>query len=158
MREASEDGNYDTLVAQVTKARVAGCLLQDIEKAEAVIKKLKSERKHINEGCDHETLQNYMTWEKVTDRGGKAVPSKLGEDYATAGASTGASGGGGSEQKCGASSSTPANASSKGKATAANASSRRGSRSPVKSMKAPAESKSKENNVSEEVDKTDEVK
>ncbi|CAD7926233.1 unnamed protein product [Amoebophrya sp. A120] len=66
MREACDEGNYDSLVAQIAKARVAGCLLADIDKAEMVVKKLKSEGKHVNEGCSHEALREMMQWDKVT--------------------------------------------------------------------------------------------
>mmetsp|Transcript_20227 Transcript_20227/g.51043 ORF Transcript_20227/g.51043 Transcript_20227/m.51043 type:complete len:850 (+) Transcript_20227:120-2669(+) len=81
MQEACEEGNYDSLVAQVSKARVAGCLLADIEKAEAVVKRLKAEGKHVNEGCDHDTLRELMDWGKVT----KVITGEVVPDFPFAG-------------------------------------------------------------------------
>ena len=66
LREAQEDGDYDMLLAQVTKAKQAGVDREQIEQAEERLQTLRKLGKHVNDGCDKETLKSLMQWEKVT--------------------------------------------------------------------------------------------
>jgi len=68
LREAEEDGNYDALHAQVTKAKMAGVDLEHIERGEEQLKVLRKQGWHINPGCEKETLRELMQWAKITHR------------------------------------------------------------------------------------------
>lgn len=66
LHDAQEDGDYDTLLAQVTKAKQAGVDREQIEQAEDRLQGMRKLGKHVNDGCDKETLKSLMQWEKVT--------------------------------------------------------------------------------------------
>eukprot|EP00435_Cladocopium_sp_Y103_P009321 s211_g2.t1 len=66
LRDAQEEGDYDALLAQVTKAKQAGVDREQIEQAEDRLQGMRKLGKHVNDGCDKETLQSLMQWEKVT--------------------------------------------------------------------------------------------
>eukprot|EP00931_Biecheleriopsis_adriatica_P119169 TRINITY_DN94425_c0_g1_i1.p1 TRINITY_DN94425_c0_g1~~TRINITY_DN94425_c0_g1_i1.p1 ORF type:complete len:534 (+),score=125.05 TRINITY_DN94425_c0_g1_i1:42-1604(+) len=70
LRESAEGEDYDSLRAQVTKARMASVEMEHIAKGEARLKELKEQGLHVNEGCDKETIRGYMDWEKVTCKAG----------------------------------------------------------------------------------------
>merc|ERR1712032_1527623 len=70
MTEAMQDKDYDTLRAQVTKAKMASVEMEHIAKGEARLKDLRMEGLHVNDGCDHATVREQMQWCKVTSRVG----------------------------------------------------------------------------------------
>ena len=63
LREASD---YDQLLAQLTKAKAQGVELLQIECAEERLLALRKQGKHVNSGCDKETLRSFMQWEKAS--------------------------------------------------------------------------------------------
>eukprot|EP00929_Paragymnodinium_shiwhaense_P051699 TRINITY_DN25973_c0_g1_i1.p1 TRINITY_DN25973_c0_g1~~TRINITY_DN25973_c0_g1_i1.p1 ORF type:complete len:541 (-),score=83.27 TRINITY_DN25973_c0_g1_i1:172-1794(-) len=65
--QASEDKDYDTLRAQITKARMASVENEHILRAEAKLKEMRKQGLHVNEGCDHGTIRDKLQWTKVTD-------------------------------------------------------------------------------------------
>jgi hypothetical protein len=72
LREAAEDNDYDSLRAQVTKARMASVDAEHLAKGEARLKELKGLGLHINEGCDRATIRESMDWLRVTHGEGAA--------------------------------------------------------------------------------------
>lgn len=66
LREAEEGDDYDTLHAQVSKAKTAGVELAEIERAEERLKFLRKQGLHVAEGADKETLKGLMLWSVVT--------------------------------------------------------------------------------------------
>eukprot|EP00928_Gymnodinium_smaydae_P013192 TRINITY_DN1481_c0_g1_i1.p1 TRINITY_DN1481_c0_g1~~TRINITY_DN1481_c0_g1_i1.p1 ORF type:complete len:698 (-),score=160.68 TRINITY_DN1481_c0_g1_i1:107-2200(-) len=70
LNEAAEGTDYDTLRAQVTKARMASVEMEHIARGEARLKELREQGLHVNEGCDHATVREQMSWTRVTDRSG----------------------------------------------------------------------------------------
>jgi len=80
LREAAEGSDYDTLRAQVTKARMASVEVEHIAAGEARLKELKDMGLHVHEGCDKASVRDQMCWGKVTARhgeGGVNVPCAL---------------------------------------------------------------------------------
>jgi len=70
LREAEQDQDYDTLHAQVTKAKTAGVELEHIERGEERLKVLRLQGLHVNVGCSKEVLREMMQWSRVTNRNG----------------------------------------------------------------------------------------
>lgn len=66
LREAAEGNDYDTLRAQVTKARMASVEMEHIAVGEARLKELREMGLHVNEGCDRASVRELMSWDKVT--------------------------------------------------------------------------------------------
>jgi len=66
LRDAEKMEDYDTLHAQVTKAKIAGVELEHIERAEELLKAKRKQGLHINVGCDKDTLRDLMSWDMVT--------------------------------------------------------------------------------------------
>jgi hypothetical protein len=70
LREAAEGQDYDTLRAQVTKARMACVDAEQITKGEVRLKALKELGLHVNEGCDKASVRENMDWKLATLRDG----------------------------------------------------------------------------------------
>lgn len=70
LQEAAEGDDYDTLRAQVTKARMASVEMEHIAKGESKLKELQQMGLHVNEGCDHATIRDQMSWTRVTSKVG----------------------------------------------------------------------------------------
>jgi len=70
LKEAGEGKDYDTLRAQVTKARMASVELEHIAKGEARLKELMEAGLHVAEGCSHDSVRDTMSWERVTNKAG----------------------------------------------------------------------------------------
>jgi len=70
LREAESGEDYDTLHAQVTKAKAAGVEMELIERGEERLRVLQKRGRHVHEGCDKESLRNEMQWAKITQRHG----------------------------------------------------------------------------------------
>eukprot|EP00933_Yihiella_yeosuensis_P004412 TRINITY_DN10877_c0_g1_i1.p1 TRINITY_DN10877_c0_g1~~TRINITY_DN10877_c0_g1_i1.p1 ORF type:complete len:520 (-),score=83.80 TRINITY_DN10877_c0_g1_i1:1756-3315(-) len=70
LQEAAEGEDYDSLRAQVTKARMASVEMDHIAKGEARLKELQSKGLHVNEGCDKDTLRELMSASRVTSKVG----------------------------------------------------------------------------------------
>eukprot|EP00930_Biecheleria_cincta_P005634 TRINITY_DN106568_c0_g1_i1.p1 TRINITY_DN106568_c0_g1~~TRINITY_DN106568_c0_g1_i1.p1 ORF type:complete len:523 (+),score=112.04 TRINITY_DN106568_c0_g1_i1:31-1599(+) len=68
LREATEEDDYDSLRAQVTKARMASVEMEHIAKGEAKLKELKGQGLHVNEGCDRNTIREQMDVSKITSK------------------------------------------------------------------------------------------
>jgi len=68
LREASEGEDYDTLRAQVTKARMASVDMEQIALGEVRLKAMRELGLHVNEGCDHATVRRNMDWALVTSK------------------------------------------------------------------------------------------
>lgn len=66
LKEAKEGEDYDTLHAQVAKAKMAGVEMEHIERAEERLRELRRRGLHVHDGCDKETLKELMVWSKVT--------------------------------------------------------------------------------------------
>ncbi|CAJ1412388.1 unnamed protein product [Effrenium voratum] len=73
LREAQAEEDYDMLLAQVTKAKTAGVDREQIEQAEERLRGMRKMGKHVNDGCDKESLKLLMQWEKVTRCGETGV-------------------------------------------------------------------------------------
>jgi len=67
LRDAQELGDYDTLHAQVSKARVAGVELDHLSHAEDFLKRWRKHGFHVGVGCSKDSLRSLMLWEKVTE-------------------------------------------------------------------------------------------
>lgn len=67
MRDAQELGDYDTLHAQLSKARTAGVELDHLNAAEDFLKQWRKQGFHVNVGCSKDSLRELMQWERVTD-------------------------------------------------------------------------------------------
>eukprot|EP00927_Polykrikos_kofoidii_P079623 TRINITY_DN76415_c0_g1_i1.p1 TRINITY_DN76415_c0_g1~~TRINITY_DN76415_c0_g1_i1.p1 ORF type:complete len:514 (+),score=69.44 TRINITY_DN76415_c0_g1_i1:83-1624(+) len=67
LRDAAAGGDYDTLRAQVTKARMASVAMEHIQEGEAKLKELRERGLHVNEGCDKATVRALMNVERVTN-------------------------------------------------------------------------------------------
>mmetsp|Transcript_33538 Transcript_33538/g.53477 ORF Transcript_33538/g.53477 Transcript_33538/m.53477 type:complete len:501 (+) Transcript_33538:35-1537(+) len=68
LHEAMRDQDYDTLRAQVTKARMASVDMDQIALGEARLKELKDLGLHVSEGCDKVSIREKMDWSKVTSK------------------------------------------------------------------------------------------
>lgn len=66
MQEAQDGDDYDTLHAQVQKAKLAGVERADIERGEERLKELRKLGLHVAEGADKESLRGLMAWAAVT--------------------------------------------------------------------------------------------
>lgn len=66
LRGAMEFEDYDSLRAQVTKARMASCDQEHIALGEARLKVLKEKGLHVNEGCDKASIRQKLNWDLVT--------------------------------------------------------------------------------------------
>jgi len=66
LREAAESEDYDTLHAQVTKAKIAGVDSVEIEHGEEVLRSWRKIGMHISEGAEKNTLRDLMDWSKIT--------------------------------------------------------------------------------------------
>lgn len=72
LQEAEKGEDYDTLLAQLTKAKIAGVELEHIERAEERIRMLRKQGLHVNPGCDKDTLREAMHWGRVTSKAGSS--------------------------------------------------------------------------------------
>lgn len=70
LREAMKEKDYDTLHAQVAKARMAGVELEKIVEGEEKLKELRKEGLHVHVGCGKDDLRELMQWDKMTSRVG----------------------------------------------------------------------------------------
>jgi hypothetical protein len=70
LREATAGEDYDTLRAQVTKARMASVDMEQIAIGEARLKALRELGLHVNEGCDKASVREKMDWSLVTSKVG----------------------------------------------------------------------------------------
>jgi len=70
LREAEQGEDYDTLHAQIQKAKMAGVETEHIERGEERLKVLRKLGLHIAAGCDKDTLREQMHWCKVTSQKG----------------------------------------------------------------------------------------
>mmetsp|Transcript_44446 Transcript_44446/g.105313 ORF Transcript_44446/g.105313 Transcript_44446/m.105313 type:complete len:547 (-) Transcript_44446:203-1843(-) len=70
LKEAEVKGDYDFLLAQVTKARAAGVESEHIERGSELLKQLRKQGLHVGDGCDKDTLKKYMQWSLVTRKSG----------------------------------------------------------------------------------------
>lgn len=70
LREAMDSEDYDSLRAQVTKARMASCDTEHIALGEARLKALQELGLHVNEGCDKASIREKMSWSLVSSREG----------------------------------------------------------------------------------------
>lgn len=66
LRESQAGEDYDTLHAQVAKAKIAGVEREHIEAAEDRLRDLRKMRLHISEGCDKDSLRHLMVWDKIS--------------------------------------------------------------------------------------------
>ena len=65
LREAQEEEDYDSLIAQIAKSVPAGVEQKHIEVAKERLKALKAKGLHVNEMCSHEKLrENMFDWDK----------------------------------------------------------------------------------------------
>lgn len=71
LKEAAEGEDYDTLRAQVTKARMASVELPHIERGLARLRELREKGLHVAEGCEKVSLADKMQWSFVTSRVGE---------------------------------------------------------------------------------------
>jgi len=68
LRDAEKEEDYDTLHAQLAKAKIAGVEIEHIERAEERLKALRKEGLHVHVGCDKDTLREAMQWERVSTK------------------------------------------------------------------------------------------
>mmetsp|Transcript_24837 Transcript_24837/g.54006 ORF Transcript_24837/g.54006 Transcript_24837/m.54006 type:complete len:587 (-) Transcript_24837:516-2276(-) len=66
LQEAQEDADYDTLHAQVTKAKLAGVEMVAIERGLEKLADLRKQGLHVSEGADKESLKKLMCWDQIT--------------------------------------------------------------------------------------------
>lgn len=66
LREATVQDDYDTLRAQVTKAKMASVDNEEILVGEARLKGMRELGLHVNEGCDRASIRQAMNWTLVT--------------------------------------------------------------------------------------------
>jgi hypothetical protein len=71
--EALEEKDYDTLLAQITKARAHGVEQLHIERCDKILRSLRNQGLHVSKNCDKETLRDMFQWVRVT-------PNKTGGD------------------------------------------------------------------------------
>jgi hypothetical protein len=64
--EAEKEKDYDTLLAQISKARSAGVEQVHIERCDNLLKSLRKQGLHINQNCDKETLKDMFQWTRKT--------------------------------------------------------------------------------------------
>lgn len=76
LHEAMKDQDYDTLRAQVTKARMASVDMDQIALGEARLKELKDLGLHVSEGCDKASIREKMDWARVTSKIGDEGTNK----------------------------------------------------------------------------------
>jgi len=76
LRDAEKGEDYDTLHAQVTKAKAAGVEVEHIERGEERLKALRKQGLHVHSGCEKESLREMMQWSKVTSRAGARSTSE----------------------------------------------------------------------------------
>lgn len=72
LQEAAEGDDYDTLRAQVTKARMACVELPHIERGLTRLRELRATGKHVGHGCAKAALAEKMQWDLVTSRQGES--------------------------------------------------------------------------------------
>merc|ERR1740130_668010 len=77
LREATDGEDYDTLRAQVTKARMFSVDMEQIAIGEARLKALKELGVHVNEGCDHASVREKMAWSMVTSKVGEPCVNEV---------------------------------------------------------------------------------
>jgi len=70
LREAEQGEEYDTLHAQVSKAKIAGVEIEHIERGEERLRALRKLGRHVAVGCDKDSLRDQMQWSRVTNRKG----------------------------------------------------------------------------------------
>lgn len=70
LREAMEGQDFDTLRAQLTKARMASVDAVQLAAGETRLKELKQLGLHVGEGCDKATVRSTMNWLLVTSKVG----------------------------------------------------------------------------------------
>ncbi|CAE8721715.1 unnamed protein product [Polarella glacialis] len=70
LRDAQAGDNYDTLHAQLAKARLAGVDREALERAEERLKDMRKQGLHVHEGCSKDDLRAQMTWSRVSRRTG----------------------------------------------------------------------------------------
>lgn len=68
LRDAEADGDYDTLHAQITKAKQAGVEWEHLERAEEALRELRRQGRHVADGADKDTLRLTMVWDNITTR------------------------------------------------------------------------------------------
>lgn len=66
LQEAEELSDYDSLHAQVAKAKMAGVDMVYIEHATDKLSQMRKQNLHVAEGADKETLRRLMVWEATT--------------------------------------------------------------------------------------------
>lgn len=71
LREAMQGEDYDTLRAQVTKARMASVDAGQIAQGDARLRELREQGRHVGEGCDKTSVREKMAWASVTSRLGE---------------------------------------------------------------------------------------
>eukprot|EP00931_Biecheleriopsis_adriatica_P120767 TRINITY_DN95863_c0_g1_i1.p1 TRINITY_DN95863_c0_g1~~TRINITY_DN95863_c0_g1_i1.p1 ORF type:complete len:526 (+),score=75.72 TRINITY_DN95863_c0_g1_i1:13-1590(+) len=67
LRDAEEQGDYDTLHAQLSKARTAGVELDHLNHAEDLLKRWRKQGFHVSVGCAKDSLRSLMQWDRVTN-------------------------------------------------------------------------------------------
>lgn len=70
LKEAEEDEDYDTLIAQLMKAKQAGVEREHIERGEERLKELRKAGRHVAEGCAKDDIRTQMVWSRITSRSG----------------------------------------------------------------------------------------
>jgi len=70
LHEAMETKDYDTLRAQVTKARMASVDMEQITLGETRLKEWRELGLHVNEGCDKASVRAKFDWSAVTHKNG----------------------------------------------------------------------------------------
>lgn len=64
--EAEEEKDYDTLLAQISKARTHGVEQIHIERCDTILRSLRKQGLHVNQNCDKETLKEMFQWSRIT--------------------------------------------------------------------------------------------
>merc|ERR1719375_2453777 len=62
--------DYGSIQAQVTKAKMYGISIDDIEKGEIALRELRRAGKHVDPGAEKEELRSKMQWSLVTHKDG----------------------------------------------------------------------------------------
>lgn len=70
LHESMKGQDYDTLRAQVTKARMACVDVEQLAQGECRLKELRELGLHVNEGCDKASVREKMDWSMVTKKDG----------------------------------------------------------------------------------------
>lgn len=66
LAEAGDGEDYDSLHAQITKAKLQFVEQEKIERAEERLRELRRKGRHVSEGCDKESLKAFFDWSKVS--------------------------------------------------------------------------------------------